>query len=194
MNTIPPTLILASASPRRKELLGQLGIAFQTITADVVEHEDPTTDPREMVSHNAALKADRIAERHPEAFVLGADTTVFIDGIALNKPADGQEARAMLRQLSGRTHTVFTGLALRQKTSDLRIDEGVASQVMFKTLSEEIIETYLSKVHTLDKAGGYAIQEQGELIIERQEGSLSNIIGLPLDETKQILTRAGLLL
>jgi len=194
MNTIPPTLILASASPRRKELLGQLGIAFQTITADVVEHEDPTTDPREMVSHNAALKADWIAERHPEAFVLGADTTVFIDGIALNKPADGQEARAMLRQLSGRTHTVFTGLALRQKTSDLRIDEGVASQVMFKTLSEEIIETYLSKVHTLDKAGGYAIQEQGELIIERQEGSLSNIIGLPLDETKQILTRAGLLL
>ena len=194
MNRIPPTLILASASPRRKELLGQLGIAFQTITADVVEHEDPTTDPREMVSHNAALKADRIAERHPEAFVLGADTTVFIDGITLNKPADGQEARAMLRQLSGRTHTVFTGLALRQKSSNLRIDEGVASQVTFKTLSEEIIETYLSKVHTLDKAGGYAIKEEGELIIERQEGPLSNIIGLPLDETKQILTRAGLLL
>lgn len=194
MNRIPPTLILASASPRRKELLGQLGIAFQTITADVVEHEDPTTDPRKMVSHNAALKADRIAERHPEAFVLGADTTVFIDGITLNKPADGQEARAMLRQLSGRTHTVFTGLALRQKSSNLRIDEGVASQVTFKTLSEEIIETYLSKVHTLDKAGGYAIQEEGELIIERQEGPLSNIIGLPLDETKQILTRAGLLL
>ncbi|MBE35133.1 MAG: septum formation protein Maf [Opitutaceae bacterium] len=194
MNRIPPTLILASASPRRKELLGQLGIAFQTITADVVEHEDPTTDPREMVSHNAALKADRIAERHPEAFVLGVDTTVFIDGITLNKPADGQEARAMLRQLSGRTHTVFTGLALRQKSSNLRIDEGVASQVTFKTLSEEIIETYLSKVHTLDKAGGYAIQEEGELIIERQEGPLSNIIGLPLDETKQILTRAGLLL
>ena len=187
-------MILASASPRRKELLGQLGIAFQTITADVVEHEDPTTDPREMVSHNAALKADRIAERHHEAFVLGADTTVFIDGITLNKPADGQEARAMLRQLSGRTHTVFTGLALRQKSSNLRIDEGVASKVTFKTLSEEIIETYLSKVHTLDKAGGYAIQEEGELIIERQEGPLSNIIGLPLDETKQILTRAGLLL
>jgi len=100
----------------------------------------------------------------------------------------------MLRQLSGRTHTVFTGLALRQKSSNLRIDEGVASQVTFKTLSEEIIETYLSKVHTLDKAGGYAIQEEGELIIERQEGPLSNIIGLPLDETKQILTRAGLLL
>ena len=193
MNTCPPILILASASPRRKELLGQLGIPFQAIAAEVVEHEDPTTDPREMVSHNAALKADWIAERYPEAFVLGADTTVFIDGIALNKPADGAEARAMLRQLSGRTHTVFTGLALRQNTSDLQIDEGVASQVTFQTLTDEVIETYISKVHTLDKAGGYAIQEQGDLIIERQEGSLSNIIGLPLDETKQILTRAGLL-
>ncbi len=193
MNTCPSILILASASPRRKELLGQVGIPFQTITADVVEHEDPKTDPREMVSHNAALKADWIAERHPEAYVLGADTTVFIDGVALNKPADGEEARAMLRQLSGRTHTVFTGLALRQSTSGLRIDEGVASEVTFKMLTDEVIETYLSKVHTLDKAGGYAIQEQGELIIERQKGSLSNIIGLPLDETKQILTRAGLL-
>lgn len=191
--TSSPILILASASPRRKELLGQLGFPFQAITADVVEHEDPTTDPREMVSHNAALKADWIAERHPEAYVLGADTTVFIDGIALNKPANGQEARAMLRQLSGRTHTVFTGLALRQNSSDLQIDKGVASQVMFKTLTDEVIETYLSKVHTLDKAGSYAIQEQGELIIERQEGSISNIIGLPLDETKQILTQAGLL-
>lgn len=193
MNTVPPPLILASASPRRKELLGQLGIPFESFTAEVVEHEDPTTDPREMVAHNAALKADWIAQRHPEAFVLGADTTVFIDGIALNKPADGEEARAMLRQLSGRTHTVFTGLALRQSSSGLRIDEGVASQVTFKPLTEEVIETYLAKVHTLDKAGGYAIQEEGDLIISRREGSLSNIIGLPLDETKQILTRAGLL-
>ncbi len=192
MTTSPHSLILASASPRRKELLGQLGIPFQTITADVVEHEDPTTDPRKMVSHNAALKADWIAERHPDAYVLGADTTVFIDGIALNKPANGQEARGMLRQLSGRTHTVFTGLALRHKNTALRIDEGVASRVTFKTLTSEVIEAYLSKVHTLDKAGGYAIQEEGELIIERQEGSLSNIIGLPLNETKQILTRAGL--
>ena len=99
----------------------------------------------------------------------------------------------MLRQLSGRTHTVFTGLAFRQKSSDLQIDEGVASQVTFKTLTDEVIEIYLSKVHTLDKAGGYAIQEQGNLIVERQQGSLSNIIGLPLDETKQILTNAGLL-
>lgn len=193
MNTCPPTLILASASPRRKELLGEIGIPFQAITADVIEHEDPTTDPRKMVAHNAALKADWIAERYPEAYVLGADTTVFIDNTALNKPTDGAEALAMLRQLSGRTHTVFTGLALRCVHENVKIDQGVASEVTFKTLTDDIIDTYLSKVHTLDKAGGYAIQEHGDLIIERQEGSLTNIIGLPIEETKQILTRAGLL-
>lgn len=193
MSDSTPFLILASASPRRKELLGQLGIPFQIVTADVIEEENPLMDPREMVSYNAALKADWVASRHPEAFVLGADTTVFIDGHALNKPANQDEARAMLARLSGRTHTVFTGLALRNRSQKLSLDTGVASEVTFKTLTDEVITDYLSKVHTLDKAGGYAIQEQGDLIIERQEGSLSNIIGLPLDETKQILTKAGLL-
>ena len=100
-------LVLASASPRRRELLASLGLAFEVVTAQVVEHEDPSTDPRVMVAHNAALKADWVADRHPEAVVLGADTTVFLEGAALNKPADGSEARAMLRRLSGRTHTVF---------------------------------------------------------------------------------------
>jgi septum formation protein len=188
-----PRLLLASASPRRSDLLGQLGVAFTVVPADVIEHEDPSTDPRIMVAHNAALKADWVALRHPTAFVLGADTTVFIDGQALNKPADLAAARQMLRQLSGRTHTVFTGLALRRIDPALRIDRGVASEVTFKKLSEDVIDDYLARVHTLDKAGGYAIQEHGDLIISHRTGSLSNIIGLPLDETKQILTTAGLL-
>src|SRR3954469_4832784 len=111
---MPSRLILASASPRRKELLAELGVLFEVVVADVTEHEEASTDPRTMVAHNAALKADWVAARHPEALVLGADTTVFIDGQALNKPRDGAEARAMLRRLSGRTHTVFTGLALRR--------------------------------------------------------------------------------
>ena len=186
-------LVLASASPRRRELLAQLGVPFEVITANVVEYENPSTDPREMVAHNAALKADWVAERHPEAMVLGADTTVFIDGHALNKPADLVAARLMLRRLSGRTHTVFTGVALRHQSSGLKVDRGVASDVTFKQLDDAIISDYLAKVHTLDKAGGYAIQEHGDLIIAKQEGSLTNIIGLHLDETKQILTNAGLL-
>jgi septum formation protein len=110
----------------------------------------------------------------------------------LNKPRDDAEARAMLRRLSGRTHTVFTGLAIRRAADGLRLDLGVASDVTFRPLDEAVIERYLGLVHTLDKAGGYAIQEHGDLIVAGYTGSLSNIIGLPLDETKQLLTRAGL--
>ena len=146
-----------------------------------------------MVAHNAALKADWVAAQHPEAFVLGADTTVFLEGAALNKPVDAAEAREMLRRLSGRTHTVFTGLALRRDCAGLRIDSGESSEVTFKSFGDDVIEAYLALVHTLDKAGGYGIQDQADLIVERYQGSLSNIIGLPLETTKQILTRCGLL-
>lgn len=190
---VQPRLILASASPRRRELLAQLGVTFEVIVADVIENEDPTTDPRVMVAHNAALKADWVAERHPQALVLGADTTVFIDGTALNKPRDGSEARAMLRRLSGRTHTVFTGLAVRRHSAGFKLEDGAATEVTFKKFGEDVIEAYLALVHTLDKAGGYGIQEHRELIVAGYAGSFSNIVGLPLESTKQILTRCGLL-
>ncbi len=186
-----PRLILASASPRRRELLAQLGVAFDVFVADVTEHEEASTEPRVMVAHNAALKAEWVSARHPDATVLGADTTVFIDQHALNKPRDASEARAMLRRLSGRTHTVFTGIAVRRLSDGLRIDEGVASDVTFKPLDEATINVYLARVHTLDKAGGYAIQEHPDLIIAGYTGSLTNIVGLPLETTKQILTRCG---
>jgi septum formation protein len=146
-----------------------------------------------MVRHNAALTADWIAARHPEATVLGADTTVFVDRTVLNKPRDLDEARAMLRQLSGRTHTVFTGLALRRSRDGLKIDSDATSEVTFKPLSDVTISQYLQMVHTLDKAGGYAIQEHGDLIVAGYRGELSNIVGLPLEETKQLLTSAGLM-
>ncbi len=190
---VGPALILASASPRRRELLAQLGLPFKIVTAEVVEHEEAGTDPRVMVAHNAALKAEWVAARHPEAWVLGADTTVFLDGQALNKPVNAADARAMLRRLSGRTHTVFTGLALRREKDGLRVDRHDASEVTFRTLDEAAIEAYLARVPTLDKAGGYGIQDHPELIIEGYRGSLSNIIGLPLETTKQLLTDVGLL-
>jgi septum formation protein len=110
----------------------------------------------------------------------------------LNKPRDLADARVMLSKLGGRTHTVFTGLALRRASDGLKIDVGVASTVTFKVLSDVIIEDYLRQVHTLDKAGGYAIQEHSELIVAGYEGSFTNIVGLPLEETKQLLTLAGL--
>ena len=184
-------LILASASPRRQELLTRLGFAFRVVVANVTEHEAPDADPRQMVRHNAALKADWVAERHPEALVLGADTTVYIGKTVLNKPRNPAEARAMLRMLSGKTHMVFTGMTLRCKSCNLLLEDGVVSEVTFKTLDDALIEHYLGLVHTLDKAGGYALQEHGELIVARFRGSETNIVGLPMEETKQLLTRAG---
>ena len=169
-----------------------MGLTFQIIPAEVTEHEAEDADPREMVRHNAALKADWVAERHPDATVIGADTTVFIGQTVLNKPRDLSHARDMLRMLSGRSHTVFTGLAVRRTRDGLKLDRGVASEVTFRTLDEATIELYLSRVHTLDKAGGYAIQEHADLIVAQYTGSLSNIVGLPVDEMKQLLTQAGL--
>jgi septum formation protein len=187
------SLILASASPRRQQLLAGMGLAFDVVPAEITEHEAPDADPRAMVAHNAALKADWVAARHPAAFVLGADTTVFIDQTVLNKPRDLAEARAMLKRLAGRTHTVFTGLALRRECERLCLDEGVTSEVTFKNFDDAVIDTYFGMVNPLDKAGAYGIQEGRELIIAGWQGSFTNIMGLPVEETKQILTRAGLL-
>lgn len=184
--------ILASASPRRRELLESAGFVFEIQAAGVVEHEDPETDPRVMVAHNAALKADWVAERNPDAVVLGADTTVFIDGHALNKPVDLDDARRMLRRLSGRTHTVHTGLAIRRRSSGLALDGGVSTDVRFKPFDAATLERYLKVAHVLDKAGAYGIQEHGELIVDGYEGSYSNIVGLPLDEARTLLAKAGL--
>ena len=186
-------LILASASPRRRELLLQLGIPFEVVVADVTEHEDPVTDPRVMVAHNAALKAEWVAERHPDAVVLGADTTVFLDGRAVNKPRDLDDARSMLRRLSGREHTVYTGIALRRLSTGLKVDQDVSSQVQFKPFGEAVIEDYIRRVNTLDKAGAYSIQDRTDMIVAGYSGSFSNIMGLPMEATKQILTGSVLL-
>jgi len=168
-------------------------VPFEVIPAEVTEHEDSATDPRTMVAHNAALKADWVADRHPEAIVLGADTTVFVDRTVLNKPRDLADAKAMLRRLSGRTHTVFTGLAIRRARDGLRLDEGVASEVTFNVLDDATIDAYLARVPVLDKAGAYGIQEHGEMLVAGYTGSLTNIVGLPVETTKQILTKCGLL-
>ncbi len=192
MTNPPPVLILASASPRRRELLAGLGLKFEVVVAQVTEHEASDADPRTMVRHNAALKAEWVAGRRPEALVLGADTVVFVDGVVLNKPRDLVDARAMLQSLSGRTHTVCTGLAVRRHCDRLELDASAESEVTFKALDDSIIDRYFARVNPLDKAGAYAIQEAAELIIAGWRGSYTNIVGLPVETTKQILTRCGL--
>jgi len=192
MTPPPSSLILASASPRRRELLASLGLTFEVMPAEVTEHEAPDADPHQMVRHNAALKADWVAARRPEAVVLGADTIVFIDRRVLNKPRDLTEARAMLRQLSGRTHTVCTGLAVRCHREELALEAAVDSEVTFKRIDDAVIDRYFALVNPLDKAGAYAIQEGTGLIIAGWRGSFTNIVGLPIDETKHILTQCRL--
>ncbi len=166
---------------------------FIVIAAAVSEDEDPRTPPRRMVAHNAALKADWVAARHPGAVVLGADTTVALGDESLNKPPDRAAAARMLRRLSGRSHRVFTGVSVRWAERGMRLDGDAVAEVTFKTLSDATIEEYLRRVHVLDKAGGYGIQDNGDLLVSHYTGELSTIVGLPLSLTKQFLTRTGLL-
>ena len=187
----PPRLILASASPRRRELLARFGFFPEIVPADVTEHEDPLSDPRTMVLHNATLKARWVAERSPDALVLGADTTVALDGLVLNKPADLAEARAMLRRLSGRGHMVFTGIAFVWRNGGLDEEHCFTSRVQFKPLSDAVIEKYFQIVNPLDKAGAYGIQEGRDLIIAEYEEPLSNIMGLPVEFVTGRLAQLG---
>ena len=186
-------LILASASPRRTELLAAVGIPHRVVVATVTEHEDPLTNPREMVLHNAQLKAAAVAKLHPAALVLGADTTVALDQRALNKPANLEEARAMLKLLSGREHTVHTGICLLLKNEHLLESHCITAKVRFRNLSDEAIDRYMGLVNTLDKAGAYGIQEGREIIIESFEPPISTIMGLPVEFLKERLSQLGLL-
>lgn len=185
--------ILASQSPRRKELLERIGARFDVMPADVEEFEEGHGDPEGMVRHNAQIKAAWIADQHPERFVLGSDTTVHIDGRVLAKPADLDDARRMIKVLAGRTHIVYTGFALFCRSEKVEVVDGARSEVTFKPLDDATIDEYFKIVNPLDKAGGYGIQEGTELIIDFYRGSLSNIMGLPLDETKALLERHNLL-
>ena len=188
--TLPTEFILASGSPRRRELLAADGWKFRILSPEVEEHGD-SLSPQDLVETNAHLKAEAIASEHPNALVLGSDTTVALEDTILNKPTDMTQAREMLRQLSGKTHRVLTAIALLHKEGNLDLTQTITSKVQFKTLDESTIDDYLTKVHTLDKAGGYAIQEHGELIIENYEEPLSNIIGLPIEDLRQILNNYG---
>jgi len=191
---VPSSLpfILASASPRRTELLRGAGVPHRVLVAAVTEHEDPTTDPAGMVLHNARLKAAAVSRLHPEALVLGADTTVALGDRALNKPADLAASRAMLRSLSGREHTVHTGVCLLCPA--LGIDEAhdVTAWVRFRPLTDADISRYQSLVNTLDKAGAYGIQEGRDIIIADYQRPISTIMGLPVEHVVARLEALGL--
>ena len=192
---VPSSLpfILASASPRRTELLRDAGLPHRVVVAAVTEHEDPSTDPAKMVLHNARLKAAAVSRLHPDALVLGSDTTVALGDRALNKPADLAESRAMLRSLSGREHTVHTGVCLLCPSLGIDESHDVTAWVRFNVLSEDDITRYQSLVNTLDKAGAYGIQEGREIIIDDYQRPISTIMGLPVEFVKARLASLGVL-
>ena len=178
-----PDLVLASGSPRRRELLGQLGLTFRVVPADVDESPRPGERSLAMVRRLAVAKATAV-DGDP---VLGADTTVEVDGEVLGKPLDVTDARRMLRRLSGRSHKVHTGVAVR--SGDLVEVEVATTIVTFTALTPPLVEWYVGTGEPFDKAGGYAIQGHGGVFVEAVRGSVSNVVGLPLTTVARLLGR-----
>jgi len=184
-------LILASASPRRRALLSQLDLPFTVLSADIDEQRRANEAPRDYVLRLSQSKAQHVARQHPKAWVLGADTIVTIDARILGKPRDATEAAAMLSSLSGRMHTVVTGIALVRHGLDYIASELVSTRVYFRALSESDITDYIATQEPFDKAGAYAIQGHGRAFVERYDGCYTNVVGLPVQRTAAMLRRAG---
>ena len=189
-------LILASASPRRRELLTHLGLPFTVEAADIDETPHPNEDPTTYTERLAREKAEAIAPRYPEATILAADTTVVLPlegktGLILGKPRDAADARRMLTLLQGRTHQVITGVALHSNNQTTVESEKTAVTVNQMTI--ETIDRYIATSEPLDKAGAYGIQGIAAQFIPRIEGDYSNVVGLPLARVRHMLHQAGLL-
>jgi len=179
-----PPLILASASPRRAELLKLLKLKFRILPAVVEEVAHEHLSPLEVCQLNAHRKARVVAKKIPDVLVLAADTLVFLDGEILGKPRSHAEARRMLARLQGRTHQVVTGVCLMHLRAHRERIFAVSTDVLFHPLDDRQIRDYLARIRPLDKAGAYAIQNSGELIISEISGSFSNVVGLPLEQLK----------
>jgi septum formation protein len=182
-----PLLILASGSPRRRDLLEEAGYRFRVENPGIEENEDTSLPIRQLTAENARDKAVAVSGRFPDAVVVAADTLVLLGDTVLSKPADRAEATRMLASLNGRSHEVFTAVAMRRATTETAVDLTVTTTVHFKSLSSEEQSDYHSRIDPMDKAGAYAAQDHGGLIIDRIEGSMSNVIGLPMDEVAAAL-------
>ncbi len=180
-------LVLASTSPRRRQLLAEHGYAALVEPAAVEESTDETLRVRELVLLNGQLKSAALWSRHPRAAVLGTDTLVCLDGRALGKPADLAEAAAMLGRLAGRWHEVYSGVCVGCPVRGQVVCFVEETRVRFHPLSQSDIAAYLRLIDPLDKAGGYAAQEHGERIIAASEGSWTNVLGLPMERLTAVL-------
>ena len=182
-----PGLILASKSPRRRYLLKKAGLKFTVIPSEVDEDSVILSTPETYAKSLAEAKARNISNRHPDSWIIGADTVVFIDNTILGKPVSPDEARVMLNSLSAKTHQVHTGYCICRKATDHFFSDCVTTDVSFKKLSPKEIDWYINSGEPFDKAGAYAIQGIGTFLVKRINGSYTNVVGLPVCEVLEYL-------
>ena len=185
-------LILASRSPRRKDLLEKAGLTFAVVVSRIDESAVTWSEPARYTRDLALAKAREVADRFPDRWVIGADTIVVAGGQALGKPVSVDDARRMLARLSGTAHEVYTGFAVVHKGQGHVYSEAVRSEVVFKSLSADEIEWYVHTGEPDDKAGAYAIQGQGACLVRSVMGSYTNVVGLPVCEVVDYLLRQGI--
>lgn len=189
-------IILASASPRRKELLEKTGIPFIVEVSDYKEDMNLKLKPLELAKELSRGKAEAVARNHKDEdlLIIGADTFVVLKGKILGKPHTPERAKKMIKEMSGKAHSVITGFTIIDAKSGKEISKAVESKVVFRKLTNEEIENYVKTGEPLDKAGAYAIQEFGAVLIERIEGDYTNIVGLPLPALIEELRKFGIIL
>ncbi len=188
-----PLLILASTSPRRRYLLEQAGLKFSVIPSNIDETKIPLSSPETYVRILSEAKADSVSRKYPDKWVIGADTIVLKNGTILGKPESMDDARIMLKQLSGQTHQVLTGYAIVCKAKNRKFSETIKTDVLFKHLSDEEIEWYIHTKEPFDKAGSYAIQGLGTFLVRSIRGSYTNVVGLPVCEVVEFLIKEGII-
>ncbi len=187
-----PPLILASGSPRRRELLTAAGLQFEIVSPGVSEVDSSSLSIAELTTCNATRKAIAVARRHQHSIVLGADTLVALNGEVITKPRDLDEAIRILHRLRGKEHQVCTSVFVCAAAQGMMVSFRVISHVQFRRLSDQKIFAYLAKINPLDKAGAYAAQGHGAEIIRRIRGSYTNVVGLPMNETLHVLAGFGI--
>lgn len=187
------SIILASSSPRRRELLSQCGIKFEIIVSNIDEAKVPNEKPQELVQRLALGKAQAVAKNHSNAWVIGADTTVFIDDKILEKPLTPQDAFEMLSLIAGRTHSVYSAFAIVNHGRHFNYCELHHTKVTMMDLSPEEIRAYVESGDPMDKAGAYGIQGRGSALVTKVEGSYTNVVGLPIAELVTALKKHGII-
>ena len=180
-------IILASASPRRKEILNNIGLKFEVITSSAEEKTEPGLPPHMIVQELSMLKGADVAAKIEDALVISADTIVWMKGEMLGKPKDAENAKQMLKMLSGNVHEVYTGVCVTDSKSGKSVSDYEVTKVHFRTLSDEEITSYINTFEPLDKAGAYGIQGKGCLFVEKIEGDYLNVVGLPVVKLAKIL-------